>query len=163
MHARSRQTGLFAVVVLGLVVVLAGSTFAQSSNTSVGTWKLNIAKSTFAAGTIPQSGGFTIAEAGADIKVTVDWVAANGTVTHYGFTVRYDGKDYPITGNPSRDGVAMTRVDANTLKIDYKKGGKVVSAQTAVVSSDGKVCTIAAVNTDAQGKTVKSVAVYDKK
>ena len=102
MQARIRQTCLFAAVALGLVVVLAGTALAQSGNTSIGTWKLNIAKSTFAAGTTPKSGAFTVAAAGADVKVTVDWVAATGTVSHYGFTVRYDGKDYPITGNPNR-------------------------------------------------------------
>jgi len=83
-------------------------------------------------------------------------------VSHYGYTAKYDGKDYPITGSPSRDAVAMTRVDANTLKINYKKSGTVVSAQTPVVSSDGKVCTITSASTDAQGKTVNSVAVYDR-
>ena len=58
--------------------------------------------------------------------------------------------------------VKMTRVDANTLKINYKKGGTVVSAQTSVVSSDGRMCTITSASTDAQGKTINTVAIYDK-
>jgi hypothetical protein len=35
----------------------------------------------------------------AGVKVTVDAVAADGTVRHWGFTGNYDGKDNPVSGN----------------------------------------------------------------
>jgi hypothetical protein len=162
MQARIRQAYLFAVVALGLVIVLAGAALAQSSDPRLGTWKLNLAKSTFAAGAAPQSVTFTIAAAGASDKVTVETVAADGTTTHWGYTASYDGRDNPITGNPSRDTVAATRIDANTVKSVYKKTGKVTVTQTSVISSDGKTISITSTGTDAKGQPVKSVAVYDK-
>jgi hypothetical protein len=58
--------------------------------------------------------------------------------------------------------VAATLVDANTLKSIYTKAGKVAFTQTSVVSSDGKSLTITGTSTNAQGKTVNSVGVYDK-
>ena len=163
MKAGIRQTCLFAVVALGLVVVFAGATLAQSSNSIVGTWKLNLAKSTFAPGAAPKSATFTIEAAGAGIKATVDSVAADGTVAHWGFTANYDGKDNPITGNsPYGDSVASTRIDANTTQNIYKKGGTVTVTQKHVVSSDGKTDTITNTSKNAEGKTVSGVRVYDK-
>ncbi|MCX6542821.1 MAG: hypothetical protein NTV05_00200 [Acidobacteria bacterium] len=163
MQTRIRQTCLFAVLALGLVVELAGTTLAQSNDPRLGTWKLNLAKSTYAAGTAPKSVTFTTVAAGAGVKVTVDTVAADGTVEHWAYTANYDGKDFPIVGNNSQaDTGARTRVDANTVRTVYKKAGKVAVTQTSVVSSDGKTISITSTGTDAKGQTVKSVAVYDK-
>jgi hypothetical protein len=146
-----------------LVVVFAGTTLAQSSNSLVGTWKLNVAKSTFTAGTAPKSSTFTIEEAGPGIKATVDSAAADGTVAHWGFTANFDGKDNPITGNcPYGDSVASTRIDANTTQNIYKKGGTVTVTQKHVVSNDGKTDTITNTGRDAKGTTVSSERVYDK-
>jgi len=44
-----------------------------------------------------------------------------------------------------------------------KQGGKVSRSNTAVVGSDGKSMTITAKGTDAQGKAVLNVQVYEKK
>jgi hypothetical protein len=162
MQTRIRPTCLFAVVSLGLVVALAGTALAQSSNPRIGTWKLNLAKSTYAAGTAPKSAAFTIVAAGAGVKVTVDGVNADGTVSHWMYTANYDGKDYPVTGNPNRETVAATLVDANTLKSIYKKGGKAAVTQTSVLSSDGNTIAITSTSTDAKGQPVNSVAIYDR-
>jgi len=163
MQAGIRQTCLLAVVALGLAVVFAGTTFAQPGSTNLGTWKLNLAKSAFAPGTAPKSGTFTNAVAGAGIKSISDSVSADGTVRHSEYTMVYDGKDQPLTGNsPNGDVVAGTRVDANTLTFIYKKGGQVNVTTTNVASSDGKTYTITSESTNAQGLTVTNVAVYDK-
>jgi hypothetical protein len=163
MQARIRQTCLCAVVALGLVVMFAGTTLAQPGGSNLGTWKINLAKSKYAAGKAPKSATFTVAAAGAGIKVTVDSVGADDTVSHWGYTANYDGKDNPITGNCLYgDVVAATRVDASTINIIYKKGGTVTVTQTFAVSSDGKTGTVTGAGTNAAGQTVSSVAVYDK-
>jgi len=164
MQARTRRTCLFAVVALGLVVALAGTALAQSNTpTNIGTWKLNLAKSTYAPGTAPKSATFTNVVAGKGVKTTSDSVATDGTAIHSEYTLIYDGKDYPITGN-GRNGdiVAGTRVDANTVKLTYKKGGKVTITQTSVASSDGKTYTVTAKGTNTLGQAINTVAVYDK-
>jgi hypothetical protein len=163
MQASTRRTYLLTVVALGLVVVFTGATLAQPGSSNLGTWKLNLAKSTFPPGTAPKSATFTNVVAGAGIKSTSDSVAADGTAIHSEYTMVYDGKDHPLTGN-SRNGdvVAGTRVDANTLTFVYKKGGKVTVTTTNVASADGKTYTITAKGTNAQGQAVNSVAVYDK-
>ncbi len=78
-------------------------------------------------------------------------------------TTKYDGKETPIVGNsPYGDAAAMTRVDANTVTTVYKKGVKVTTTQTSVVSADGKTRTVTSKGINAQGQTIDSVLFYDK-
>ena len=163
MQARTRQACLLATVALALVVVLAGSAPAQSSQTNIGTWNINLAKSKFTDGKAPKSSTFTVVAAGAGIKVTSDSVRADGSVAHSVYAANYDGKDNPITGNSQwGDGTSASRVEANTTRPIFKKGGKVTVTQNAVVSSDGKTMTITTTGTNTLGQTINSVAVYDK-
>lgn len=163
MHARMQQMCLFAMVAVTSVAVLAGTALAQSGGSNIGTWKLNVAKSTYAAGTAPRSNTFTNEMAGAGVKTTSDSVAADGTVMHSVYTVIYDGKDKPITGTTTNgDVVAATRIDANTVRSTYKKDGKITVTMTSVVSGDGKTLTLTVKGTNTKGQTVNTVAVYEK-
>ena len=96
------------------------------------------------------------------VKATHTRVQADGTRATLGFSARYDGKDYPYTGSPDYDTIAMRRVDANTIESTLKKGGKVIQTTTAVVSSNGKVRTITYTGTNAKGQKVNNVVVFDK-
>jgi hypothetical protein len=159
MQARMRQMCLFAVVAVAWVVVFGGTALAQSSNPLLGSWKLNVAKSK---GSF-KSGSTKFEAAGAGVKVTVDLVGADGTVSHWAFTANYDGKDNPVTGNsPYGDVVALTRIDANTTRFISKQAGKVTATQTIVVSGDGKTRTVTTKGTDAKGQTVDTIGFYDK-
>ena len=161
MQARMRQMYPLAVVAVALVGILGGTALAQSSNTSVGTWKLNLAKSKYSQGPVPKSTTLKIEAVGAGVKITVD--TDDGTVRHYVSTANYDGKDNPLVGNsPNGDTVARTRINATTTKTVNKKGGKITTTNTTVVSSDGKTLTITTTGMNALGQTVNSVAVYDK-
>ncbi len=163
MQSRRGQVYLLAVVALGLVVVLAGTTLAQSSDPRLGTWKLNLAKSTLAAGTAPKSVTFTIAAAGAGVKVTVETVAADGTTTHWGYTADYDGKGQSRSpAIRARDTVAATRIDANTVKGVYKKDGKVTSRRPLSCLAMGRRLPSQAQARMPRDSPSTSVAVYDK-
>ncbi len=158
MHPRMRQASLFTAVVMTLVVALGGTVAAQA----VGTWKLNVAKSTYQQGQAPKSSTVKYEAAGEGIKVTVDTVPAAGAPIHYAYSANYDGKDNPVVGNPNADMAARTRVNATTTKLVNKKGGKILTNVTLVTSSDGKTMTITTTGVDAQGQKADSVAVYDK-
>lgn len=158
MHARMRLASRFTAVAITLAMVLGGTAFAQA----VGTWKLNLSKSKFQQGLAPKSTTLVYEAAGEGIKVTVDQVPADGPPIHYAVTANYDGKDVPVVGNPSGDTIARTRVNAKTTKLVNKKDGKILSTATLVVSADGKRLTITTKGKDAKGKTIDSVAVYDK-
>ena len=74
----------------------------------------------------------------------------------------YDGKDYPFTGSPDADSIALRRVDANTTEATLKKMGKVSLTTKAVVSADGKTRTLTTTGTDRRGQKVNNVAVFEK-
>jgi hypothetical protein len=161
MQAGTRQAYLFTAVAATLVMVLGGAALAQSNN-EVGTWKLNVAKSKYNPGPAPTSATTKIEAAGAGVKITVDQALPTGPL-HWEYTANYDGKDNRVTGNNAdADTIARTRVNATTVKSVSKKGGKLTTANTSVVSSDGKTRTVTTTGTNAAGKIVNNVAVYEK-
>ena len=158
------QSGMMrACLTVALATLVAGTVLAQAADPQVGTWKLNVAKSTYSPGPAPKSATTKIEAAGGGTKVIVDQQLPDGTTRHYEFTSNYDGKDSPITGNnPDADMVARTRVNANTVQTVSKKGGKVMTTQTSTVSADGKTRTVTTKGVNAAGQTVNNVAVYEK-
>ena len=74
-----RTRTLHCATVLGIVVALFGThSAAQGTDPVIGTWVLNVAKSTFSPGPAPQSESRTYVAAGKDIKVTSSGVGADG-------------------------------------------------------------------------------------
>ena len=96
------------------------------------------------------------------MKVTVDGTDSDGKPTHNEWTGKFDGKDYPVTGDPNSDARSYERIDDRTLGLNIKKGGKVTTSGRIVVSADGKSRTVTTSGTDAMGKKISSTAVYDK-
>jgi len=145
---------------LTLMLSLAAGAICFASP-QMGTWKLNEAKSKFAAGA-PKNHTVVYATAGDQVKVAVDGKDAEGKSTHNEWTGKFDGKDYPVTGDPMADMRAYKEAGANTLEMTIKKDGKVTATGSIVVSADGKSRTVTTSGTDAKGMKVESAAVYDK-
>ena len=154
---------LFATIV-ALSLVTSGALLAQS-NSEVGAWKLNVAKSKYVGTPAPKSETATSSRQVDGIRESVQGVAADGSPVGYSFTVDYDGKDAPVfgVGTPSgEDTNSFTRVDENTVTTTAKKAGKVVRTSKRVVSEDGNVETITSKGTDDQGKPVSTTTVWEK-
>jgi hypothetical protein len=100
--------------------------------------------------------------AGDTVKVTVDGVGADGKPSHNEWTGKYDGKDYPVTGDPSSDMRSYKQINARTLTLTNKKDGKVTVTGKITVSADGKARTVSTSSKDASGKKISSTAVYNK-
>jgi hypothetical protein len=61
--------GLFVLVaVLGVLFALGADALAQTNN-DVGTWNLNVAKSTYSPGPVPKSATINVEPAGAGVKL----------------------------------------------------------------------------------------------
>jgi hypothetical protein len=142
-----------------IVCLAAAAVFAADAFT--GTWKLNEAKSKMGAGAVKNT-TVTYEVMGDTVKVTLDGVSADGKATHDEWTGKYDGKDYPVTGNPMTDTRAYKKVNDHTLEATGKKGDKVVLTAKITVSADGKTRTVVSTQTTADGKKVTSTAVYEK-
>jgi hypothetical protein len=148
-------------ILLTLALCLAGISVAFADDANMGTWKLNEAKSKFPAGATKNS--MVVYEAaGSDVKVTVDGTDKDGKAVHSEWTGKFDGKDYPVTGDPNTNARSYKKSGGSALKLTGKKDGKVVTAGRIVVSVDGKTRTVSTTVTDSAGKKLKSTAVYDK-
>jgi hypothetical protein len=148
-------------ILASLAVFLAGVAVSLASDPQMGTWKLNEGKSKFPPGAT-KNNTVVYAAAGDNIKVTVDGVDKDGKPAHNEWTGKFDGKDYPVTGDPNSDMRSYKKVDEHTLDLTVKKGGKVTVTGKIVVSHDGKSRTVNTSGTDASGNKVMTTAAYDK-
>ena len=147
-------------VLLILLSMLAMAALCFADNPMMGTWKLNEAKSKLP--TAAKNNTVVYEAAGDNIKVTIDGVDAEGKATHNEWTGKFDGKDYPVTGDPNSDMRSYKKVNDSTLNFTIKKDGKPTMTGKIAVSPDGKSRTVTTWGKDAKGKKVTSVAVYDK-
>jgi hypothetical protein len=134
------------------------------ANNSIGSWKRNIekSKSTPTATNPIKSLTLTYAESDGGIKVNATGQRQDGTAINASYTVKYDGKEYPVTG-ASWDTVSMKQIDANTFTVETKKtGGKYHSTGRTVISKDGKTMTTTTKGTNAEGKPTSGTAIYEK-
>jgi hypothetical protein len=144
-----------------LLLLAIGATL-WSADLSVGTWKLNVAKSKYSPGPAPKSATITYEETADGIKRTGESVDAEGKTTSFSYTAKYDGKDYPVSGSETFDAIALKRINDHTSQATLKKSGKVVSDARRVVSKDGKTMTLTINGTNAKGQRTNNVAVYEK-
>jgi len=147
-------------------IVFAASTnslIAQAAEPLAGTWELNVAKSKFTPGPLPRSQTRTYEVAGQQIKSAQKGVDAEGKPTLVQYTANFDGKDYPYTGSPDFDTVAMTRVDKSTISFTQKRAGKVALKGTTSVSKDGRTMTISGKGTNVKGQAMDVMFVFDKR
>jgi hypothetical protein len=148
-------------IVLTLALCFVGAAVCFAADAFIGTWKLNEAKSKIGAGS-PKNTTVVYEAAGDSVKVTVDGTDGDGKPAHNEWTGKFDGKDYPVTGDPNTDTRSYTKVDDHTLAFTNKKGDKVTITGRGVVSADGKTRTVTITGTDSTGKKFTSTAVYDK-
>src|SRR5712692_10278035 len=120
-----------------LALCLVGAAVCFADEPQMGTWKLNEAKSKIAAGS-PKLTTVIYEAAGDSVKVTVDGTDADGKPTHNEWTGKFDGKDYPVTGDPASDMRSYKKVDDRTMELTVKKDGKVVGTGRIAVAADGK-------------------------
>jgi hypothetical protein len=146
---------------LTLAFCVATAVAGFAADAQMGTWKLNEAQSKLAAGAV-KNHTVVYEAAGDNVKVTVDGTDSDGKAAHNEWTGKFDGKDYPVTGDPTGDTRAYTAVNDHTLAMTVKKGGAVTVTGQIVVSADDKTRTVSTSGTDAKGKAFTSTGVYDK-
>jgi hypothetical protein len=161
MQTRLRRACFSAAFAGVWAAVLAGTVLAQAADPQVGTWKLNASKSKISPGS-PRNDTVVYMMVGDNMKVTVEGADGSGRPAHNEWTGKFDGKDYPVIGDPDSDARSYTKVNDHTLTLTLKKGGTATSTGRIVVAADGKSRTVTTSGTDAQGKKITASAVYDK-
>jgi len=132
------------LIVFACVVAAAGllpQRLAAQDNPRLGTWTLNVAKSTYQQGQAPASETRTyLATDDGGVQMTADAVLPSGTKQPSGYRAKYDGKDYPYSG-AAGDTIAITG-DGWATDSTIKMGGVIKQTTHTVVSKDGKTMTL---------------------
>ena len=161
---RFSRVSTLTLVVAPLLVSAHVSVTSAQGEVRVGTWTLNLAKSTFSPGLPPQRQTLTFRAAGPQWVALLQGVDASGTPINpdmNNLAITFDGKDHP-TATADYDTTAWRRSSGNTYEVIRKKAGKVVLTSTNVLSNDGKTMTITTKGVNAAGQTVHNVRVYDR-
>jgi len=149
------------MILFAVAILIAGATVASVQNAHMGTWKLNEAKSKFSAGA-PKNTTVVYEASGDMTKVIVDGVDGAGAATHNEWTGKFDSKYYAVTGDPTADERAYTKINSRSMSLRNRKAKKVVVSGTITVSRDGKSRTVTTRGRNDKGKWVTNTAVYDK-
>jgi len=162
---------IVSVVIAALILgVSAGSeAAAQATDPFVGTWQLNLMKSSFPGPPPVRPHVLTFAQnADGSIVGLFFELDDQGKRTAVAKIIyRYDGKDYQDTdvvkGTPAPNSLAFTRVDSRTVDVVHKlEQGKLIFKERRSVAEDGRTMTFVLTAADASGRTVSVVQVFDR-
>jgi hypothetical protein len=142
-----------------ILLSLSGSLLAAESPFS-GTWKLNPTKG-HPTPPIPKSHVVHVTADADAFKFSDEGVDDKDQPFKSSYEAKFDGKEYPITGDPSSDSVSLQRVNEHEIKFTTKKAGKVTAKLDVTVSTDGQTTTVHYIDYS-EGKPVKGSSVYDK-
>lgn len=152
------------VVGLGLLVLLVPQFATAQNDVFVGTWKANVARSTYGSGAVPRSETLRFEAVGGGIKVSLDGVNQQGPY-HSESTGKFDGVDVPVLATPPRPvsfTYAFSRIDGHTWEIAIKANGQQRILVHNVVSDDGKTMTSVSTAVTNQGLTMSQTVIYEK-
>ena len=158
------MTKILTSLFLGTLITMGGAAIAAESSADpvVGTWNLNVAKSTFKAGPALKSQTRTYSHSAQSITLNMKTVGADGKESSSQTTYHLDGKEYPVTGSPDYDTLSGKQIDSNTAEFKLIKAGKVAGTTRRTVSKDGKTLTATSKITDAKGQKLEDLTVFDK-
>ena len=147
-----------------LVAFAITSVAALAADNTLGTWKLNVAKSKYTPAPLPIKSLTVVREASeGGVKQTTTGERADGTAVNASYTAKYDGKYVQVTGNSPYDTIAIKQVNANTLTDERKKtGGPYKATNRIVISNGGKTMTSTTKGINADGKEFTQILVLDK-
>ena len=151
------RKAMLLMVALGLT----GSLWA--TDPFVGTWKLNVARSTVTdPSAMPKSETSKWAAIDKGFKSILDGIDAEGKAYHMEVALILDGTNYPINGNPNMDMRSAKKIDSNTILFVTKKAGKEVRKWRFTFSKDSKTMTMIGKGITPKGQAYSGSFVYDK-
>ena len=131
---------------LGVAVAMAQAAVAAPAPDSKlwsGTWHLSTAKSKFhSSDTAEKSETRHYTVSGNHVTMKTSVTDGTGKSMEWSYSAGWDGKWYPMVGNPNGDQIALTPVSGRSVKSQTHLHGKLTATATASVSADGQELTI---------------------
>lgn len=140
MNARAK----IALIVASVAIAIPQSAFAGEPNAKLwnGTWTLNSGKSQFKSSVreATETRSYQVSDTRVEMKSSSKDVS--GKPMNFSYSAGYDGKWYPMVGNPNGDSISLTSVSDRELKGSSMLNGKPAVEFVATVSADGKHLTV---------------------
>ena len=151
-------------VFLGALLMIGNAVMAVGADADpvVGTWKLNLPKSTFGGVPAYKSQTRIYSRTSGDLTLKMTTVSSEGKETTTQATYKLNGQDYPSMGNPDFDSLSGMQIDPNTVEFTLKRAGKPIGKIRRTVSGNGQTLTINFVLTNASGVQTSALTVFDK-
>ena len=140
MNGRSK----FALILASLAIAIPQAASAATPTAKLwnGTWHLDAAKSKFASPAKEQSETRTYAISATRVTMKSSSKNLAGKTLNFSYSAGYDGKLYPMIGNPNADRISLKVVSGREFKASSRLHGKLTVQSTATVSADGKHLTL---------------------
>ena len=152
-------SAFFAAAAIAMVPQAA---LAKPAGSAIaGTWTLDPAASKFS-GPALKSETRTYRVTGNRVRLTASGVDASGKASRYHYSAAYDGKYYPMIGNPYGDHIALKRIDARNVEATLKKGKAVSAYAKLTASADGQHLTLTRRTLHGKAPATVDTLAYDK-
>jgi hypothetical protein len=125
-----------------------------------GTWKFNPAKG-HPIPPLPRSAIAHVEVDGDDFNFSQEYIDENGRTMNIAYRAKFDGKKYPVMGDPNADAVSIRRLNDRKMHVTFTKSGKLIVALDATVSKDAEITTVTYTDYSG-GKPHNGSAVYER-
>jgi hypothetical protein len=132
--------------------------------TLIGTWALDVFKSTYYTEQPPLRRTLKFEAVGDSIRQTMDTTRQGFNISEtvrIEYTAKLDGKDYPIT-NSGLESVALKQIDPATIERVGKIKAKQTETATMKLSNGGQTLTITTKGTTGAGAAYSRVEIFDR-
>jgi hypothetical protein len=162
MHSRKLALSITCVGLLMLIALNAFARTESAGKSAVGTWKLDLSRSTFSNTTAPKFEQLVVNTDDADhLKWNLKGVMPDGKSYIESYDGPIDGKDHKIVSINGSFTAAYTRSSTGVQWVTKDANGNVVETGAGQVSPDGKTLVLKGTMTSPNGK-VTFTAVYNR-
>jgi len=128
-----------------------------------GIWQLNSSISKFSSPAGKRSETRVYVVHGNKLSVKATGIDASGKPLQYRYSGAFDGKGYPMLGNPVGDSIALLLETPRRAIATVRKGTVITATATSDVSADGKRLTLKRKTLNGKAAPTIEVLAFDKK
>ena len=146
-----------------LAVILGAAIAVWAADLTLGTWRLNVAKSEFISGPAFKSEVRSYEASPEGVKVRVRTIEADGHSVTVEYPANYDGKYYPVRGSGGpADAIALATINDHEAALTLMHVNNIVATALRVVSKNGRTMTISYKGSDPVGRQVDRLLFYER-
>ena len=157
------KSGLIAASFALISPIAATAKSPVASALWSGTWELNLARSRLTAPVGQRSETRVYDVQGNTLNLTATGTDPSGMPTRYSYSGAFDGKPYPMIGNPVGDNISITLATPRRLNATVRRGAAVTAMTRSDISADGRHMTLIRRALHPHAAPTVEVLVFDRK